>query len=634
VPALVALLALAPPAHAARSVYFAEPGADRISQLAVAPDGGLSPLAPSAVAAPAPRRLAMTPRGSDLYATGAGGVLQFDVAGDGRLAPKAQPLAPAGGELHSIAVHPAGHSLYVTDSDHGKLRQYTIGAGGLLAPKAPAYLPAGGGASGVAVSPRGNVLYVLAVGGIVVYDIDPTGALTRRPDEVEVPSCTLEDLALTPDGAHLYATSGDGRVFGFAIGADGTPAALSPAALETPPGSAPAGIAMAPDGSALYVAAQAARPGAARRVLSYAVGAGGALAAGDEATLAAHGGKPWYLTATPSGADLFVAAGDGHLFGLGPGPALTAALPPTVDLHDARGVVVSPNQAPLASFVPAAGSAGSATRFDASSARDPDGTIVRYDWDFGDGTVLPDGGPAPEHVYTAPGTYTVTLVVTDNEGASTATVFTGGTVLGNGSQDAQTTRVIEILAPAPPPPAAAQELEPDLGETLVAAPVRGEVFVRLPGARAFEALEAVAELPLGSVLDTRNGRVRVSTERRRRGTVQSAVFHGGLFAVRQRRRDRFVTELVLRGPLPACPVPDGARAGARSSRRLWGNGKGRFRTRGRYSSGAVRGTRWLVADSCRGTLTVVRQGRVAVRDFTLGRTVVLTAGERYLATPD
>jgi hypothetical protein len=99
--------------------------------------------------------------------------------------------------------------------------------------------------------------------------------------------------------------------------------------------------------------------------------------------------------------------------------------------------------------------------------------------------------------------------------------------------------------------------------------------------------------------------------------------------VRQRRRDRFVTEIILRGAIGSCPSR--ASAAAKRGRRLWGDADGRFRTRGRYSSGAVRGTRWLTVDRCDGTLTVVREGQVAVRDFGLDRTVLVDEGERYLA---
>jgi hypothetical protein len=66
-------------------------------------------------------------------------------------------------------------------------------------------------------------------------------------------------------------------------------------------------------------------------------------------------------------------------------------------------------------------------------------------------------------------------------------------------------------------------------------------------------------------------------------------------------------------------------------RQLWGNGKGRFRTRGNYSSATVRGTFWLTADRCDGTFTRVRQGVIEVRDLRLRRTIRLRAGQTYLA---
>lgn len=50
--------------------------------------------------------------------------------------------------------------------------------------------------------------------------------------------------------------------------------------------------------------------------------------------------------------------------------------------------------------------------FDGSLCSDPDGTIVNYTWDFGDGTIA-RGSPI-EHVYTIPDNYTITLTVTDN----------------------------------------------------------------------------------------------------------------------------------------------------------------------------------------------------------------------------
>ena len=54
-------------------------------------------------------------------------------------------------------------------------------------------------------------------------------------------------------------------------------------------------------------------------------------------------------------------------------------------------------------------------RFDGTGSFDPDGTIVRCEWNFGDGTT--GMGMNPVHTYTDEGTYTVTLTVTDDQGA-------------------------------------------------------------------------------------------------------------------------------------------------------------------------------------------------------------------------
>jgi PKD repeat protein len=75
---------------------------------------------------------------------------------------------------------------------------------------------------------------------------------------------------------------------------------------------------------------------------------------------------------------------------------------------------------------------GDMASFDGSASYDPDGTVVSYDWNFGDGT--PHGsGRTVTHSYAAAGTYMVTLTVTDNKGATgtgtlTVTVGAGGMV--------------------------------------------------------------------------------------------------------------------------------------------------------------------------------------------------------------
>ncbi len=53
-----------------------------------------------------------------------------------------------------------------------------------------------------------------------------------------------------------------------------------------------------------------------------------------------------------------------------------------------------------------------------SSATDPDGTIVSYFWNFGDGNT--SSSPNPSHTYARSGTYTVTLIVTDDNGGQSS----------------------------------------------------------------------------------------------------------------------------------------------------------------------------------------------------------------------
>jgi CSLREA domain-containing protein len=190
---------------------------------------------------------------------------------------------------------------------------------------------------------------------------------------------------------------------------------------------------------------------------------------------------------------------------------------------------------------------------------------------------------------------------------------------------------------------------PEYGEEVNLFPVSGRVTIGVirrlrSGAhaaqkgRSFVPLEQARQVPVGTFVNTRRGRVRlVSSRAPNSRRIQSGEFFSGLFQALQSRsrRARGLTELVLKGSsFRSCRRgARGKRAQAAQSirRRLRANARGRFRTRGRHSAATVRGTVWLTADRCDGTLTRVTRGRVAVRDFRRKRTVLVRAGKSYLA---
>jgi PKD repeat protein len=108
-------------------------------------------------------------------------------------------------------------------------------------------------------------------------------------------------------------------------------------------------------------------------------------------------------------------------------PALTAGSTFTVSIrNDSSGYVIADAMRvqvdlggplpPVASFIYSQVPDTLTIDFDASASNDPDGTIVAYDWDFGDGNT--GTGATPTNDYNAGGSYNVTLTVTGDFGAT------------------------------------------------------------------------------------------------------------------------------------------------------------------------------------------------------------------------
>ncbi len=135
----------------------------------------------------------------------------------------------------------------------------------------------------------------------------------------------------------------------------------------------------------------------------------------------------WQATATDSTAALQV-AGAVSLITYLSGSATNAPENASFSSYWAGPTHVSgSNTPPTAAF--SSSSSNLTASFNAAASGDSDGTIASYAWNFGDGST--GTGVAPTHVYTTGNTYSVTLTVTDNQGA-TGTVTNPVTVASQG----------------------------------------------------------------------------------------------------------------------------------------------------------------------------------------------------------
>jgi hypothetical protein len=92
-------------------------------------------------------------------------------------------------------------------------------------------------------------------------------------------------------------------------------------------------------------------------------------------------------------------------------------------LPDAVETAVESNTQPPIGAVsgPAAINEGGEASFSSAGSLDPNGTIVSFSWDFGDGAT--GEGAAPAHTYLQDGVYTVTMTATDNDGLTGFATF-------------------------------------------------------------------------------------------------------------------------------------------------------------------------------------------------------------------
>ncbi|MBN2495811.1 MAG: right-handed parallel beta-helix repeat-containing protein [Deltaproteobacteria bacterium] len=120
--------------------------------------------------------------------------------------------------------------------------------------------------------------------------------------------------------------------------------------------------------------------------------------------------------------------------------------------------------------------------FNGSASHDPDGSVVRWDWDFGNGDRA--SGQAVEYQYPSSGDYTVTLTVTDDDGSTDNDTLVAHIL---GSVDTQPPTIVHVpVADGQPESQAVQisaEVTDNMGLDIVS------LFYRPQGESAFSAVE-------------------------------------------------------------------------------------------------------------------------------------------------
>jgi uncharacterized repeat protein (TIGR01451 family) len=485
---LVLVLALAlsasPAASADRIVYVSSgfpTSSNAVSALRIGADGKLTELEGSPFGTGSsecillcfPNGIAITPNARNVYTANASAntVSGFNVGANGTLtlipgSPFSTAPFPAGNTPFAVAPSPNGFFLYVANHFGHTIGVWVIDPLGVLGQVSGSPFPIPkAGHLGATMDQMGPFPVIAAPNDIHIYvpneNTDAVTAYLVAAGGFLVPSQTIETGnnplggAITPDGKFLYVSNpeatgdfAEGAISAYAVGAFGTLTAVPGSPFDIAPGNHPLGMAISPDGRFLFVATRMTND-----VTVFAIAADGTLSQVLDSPFPTGGLNGRALALTPDGSRLYVSntdsndvsgfdvAEDGTLKLIDGSPFPIGVKNPYLE-----SIAITPNQPPMASFTAQTQPSGFAISFDGSSSDDTDGSVARFDWDFGDGSVLTEGGPTPQHTYALPGTYTVTLTVTDNEGCSIERIFTGKATLCNGSPVARTSQEVFVAS--------------------------------------------------------------------------------------------------------------------------------------------------------------------------------------------
>jgi hypothetical protein len=207
------------------------------------------------------------------------------------------------------------------------------------------------------------------------------------------------------------------------------------------------------------------------------------------------------------------------------------------------------------------------------------------------------------------------------------------------SMNGRTTTInqpVSVAVPAPAP-----NLTPVVRKTANLSLDSGVVQIKLPGTDIWIPLTEATLIPVGTIIDARKGKAHL-TFANADGTLQDGIFWEGIFQVSQGSGNKPLVTLKLRDDLAgkanaairsAIATSAGfeafiSRKRGKKKNGLWGDAKGKYKTSGKGGSATVRGTRWYVANYEQGSLFKVARGSVTI-DPIRGKNFVLKSGKQF-----